>query len=391
MERESGSFRGSRIRPPVPEKLGNAKQGLKMRGEKIPVGIVGCGAISGIYFKNLRTGFDGVRVKACADRVESRARARADEYPGVIAMSTEALMADPEIRIVINLTTPPGHYPVAMQAIASGKSVYNEKPLARTRAEGREILRAAARAGVRVGGAPDTFLGAGLQTCRSRIDSGAIGTPLGAQAFMFCRGHEHWHPDPDFYYKAGGGPMFDMGPYYLTALVSLLGPVRRVTGSARISFPRRTITSQPRAGEIIDVEVPTHVCGILDFASGAVGTIATSFDVWGSETPRIEIFGSEGTLSVPDPNGFGGPVRLRRAHASEWEEVPLVKGFTENMRGAGPADLAEAIRHGRPHRANGELAYHVLDLMHAVLEASEEGRHISIESSCRRPEVLETR
>lgn len=356
-----------------------------MSVEKIPVGIVGCGNISGIYFKNLCTVFDNVTVRACADLDVSRAQTRAGEYPGVAVLSTGELLADPEIRIVLNLTTPPGHYPLAMQAIRAGKSVYNEKPLALTRAEGREMLQAAARAGVRVGGAPDTFLGAGIQTCRSLIDSGAIGTPVGAQAFMLCRGHEHWHPEPDFYYQAGGGPMFDMGPYYLTALVSLLGPVRRVTGSARISFPRRTITSRPRCGESIDVEVPTHICGIMDFASGAVGTIATSFDVLGSETPCIEIFGSEGTLSVPNPNGFGGPVRIQRDRASEWEEVPLVEGFTENTRGAGPADLADALLHNRPHRAHGELAYHVLDLMHAFHDASEQERHIHLESTCERP------
>jgi len=349
------------------------------------IGIVGCGNISGIYFKNLCTVFKNVTVKACADLDPARAEAKATEYPGVEVTTLEAMLADPAIDIIVNLTTPQGHYPVAMQAVKAGKHVHGEKPLTLTRDEGRALLAAADEAGVRVGNAPDTFLGAGIQTCRRLIDAGAIGEPIGAQAFMLCRGHESWHPDPEFYYKTGGGPMFDMGPYYLTALVSLLGPIRRVTGSARISFPQRTITSQPKHGAVIDVEVPTHIAGIMDFANGAIGTITTSFDVWASETPRIEIFGSEGTLSVPDPNGFGGPVRLRAAGAKEWEDVPLRAGFPENGRGIGPADMADAITTGRPHRASGELAYHVLDLMHAFHDASAQDGHVAIESTCERP------
>lgn len=349
------------------------------------IGIVGCGNISGIYFKNLCTVFRNVTVKSCADLDPARARAKAGEYPGVSACSLDDMLADPEIDIIVNLTTPQGHYPVAKQAVAAGKHVHGEKPLTLTRKEGRALLAAAARAGVRVGNAPDTFMGAGIQTCRQLIDEGAIGDPIGAQAFMLCHGHESWHPDPEFYYKTGGGPMFDMGPYYLTALVSLLGPVRRVTGSARISFPQRTITSAKKNGQKIAVEVPTHVTGVMDFASGAIGTIVTSFDVWMSETPRIEIFGSEGTLSVPDPNCFGGPVRIRRMNDKEWREVPLSRGFVENGRGIGPADMADAIAGGRPHRASGEMAYHVLDLMHAFHDASEKGRHITLESTCERP------
>jgi Predicted dehydrogenases and related proteins len=220
------------------------------------------------------------------------------------------------------------------------------------------------------------------------IDDGAIGQPVAAVAFMVNHGPEHWHPDPDFYYQIGAGPMFDMGPYYLTALVNLIGPVRRVTGSARITTPERTITSAPKFGTTIRVNTPTHVAGLLDFASGAVGTIITSFDVWGSTLPRIEIYGTEGTLSVPDPNTFGGPVRLNRAGSREWEDVPLTHGYAENSRGIGLADMAAAIRSGRPHRANGALAYHVLDLMHAFHDASDQGRHIEVESTCERPAPL---
>lgn len=356
--------------------------------ETTKLGIVGCGNISGIYFKNLCTVFSNVAVKACADLDPERTAAKIKEYPAVQACTLDEMLADPEIKIIVNLTTPQGHFPVAMQAVAAGKHVYSEKPLTLTRDEGQKLLAAAAQAGVMVGNAPDTFLGAGIQTCRRLIEDGVIGTPIGAQAFMLCHGHESWHPDPEFYYKVGGGPMFDMGPYYLTALVSLLGPVKRVTGSTRISFAQRTITSAKKNGQIIDVEVPTHVTGIMDFASGAIGTITTSFDVWASETPRIEIFGSEGSLSVPDPNTFGGPVRIRLRGDKEWRELPLTCGFEPNGRGIGPSDMADAIRTGRLHRANGDLAYHVLDLMHAFHDASANGSHVAIESTCEKPALM---
>jgi predicted dehydrogenase len=207
-----------------------------------------------------------------------------------------------------------------------------------------------------------------------------IGEPVAAVAFMTGHGPEAWHPDPEFFYKPGAGPMFDMGPYYLTALISLLGPIARVTGSTRISFPERTIGSGPKQGQQIAVETPTHVAGVLDFAGGAVATIITSFDVWAANLPRIEIYGSEGSLSVPDPNTFGGPVRIRLAKDKEWRDVPLTHGYTENSRGLGVADMAGAIREGRPHRASGELAYHVLDVMAAFEEASTAGHHVAITS-----------
>lgn len=355
------------------------------------VGIVGCGNISDIYFKNLCHVFENVQVTSCADLVRARADEKAAAYPGVKVATLDAMLADPEIDIILNLTTPPGHFPVAKQAVEAGKSVHNEKPLTLTRDEGQTLLELAAIHNVRVGSAPDTFLGAGIQTCIRLVEEGTVGDVIGAHAFMLCHGHESWHPDPAFYYHPGGGPMFDMGPYYLTALVALMGPAKRVTGSARISFPARTITSEPKQGEVIEVQVPTHIHGILDFASGAVGTIATSFDVWASETPRIEVFGSEGTLSVPDPNTFGGPVRIRRAGGEAWDEVPLTGAYAENSRGIGVADMASALEAGRPHRANGELAYHVLDIMHAIHDASDQGRHIQLESACARPEALSER
>jgi|TARA_Y100000310_G_C20685821_1_gene818899 predicted dehydrogenase len=356
--------------------------------KKTGIGIVGCGNISGIYFKNLYTVFENVEVVACADLIASRAEAKVAEYPGVRIATLDEILADPEIDIVVNLTTPQGHFPVATQAVAAGKNVHNEKPVVLTREEGKQLLQAAASKSVRVGGAPDTFMGGGIQTCRKLIDEGCIGEPIGAQAFMLCHGHESWHPDPEFYYEVGGGPMFDMGPYYLTALVSLLGPVKRVTGSTRISFPERTITSDKKYGRKVKVQVPTHVTGVLDFATGAIGTITTSFDVWSANVPPIEIFGTEGSLSVPDPNGFGGVPKIKRMGAESWSEVPLSHAYATNSRGIGPADMAGAIVAGRPHRASGELAYHVLDIMHAIHDASDSGQHVAIESTCERPDPL---
>ncbi len=354
--------------------------------DPVKVGLVGCGNISSIYFQNCQS-FPILKLVACADLIPERAQAKAQEF-GVEARSVEGILTDPEIEVVLNLTIPRAHAEVALQALEAGKSAYNEKPLAITREDGRQMLELASARGVRVGCAPDTFLGAGIQTCRKLIDDGWIGEPVAATAFMTCHGHESWHPDPEFYYKVGGGPMFDMGPYYLTALVSLLGPVRRVTGEARITFPERVITSRPKYGTVIEVDVPTHVAGVLEFASGAIGTIITSFDVWHAELPRIEIYGSEGTLSVPDPNCFGGPVRLRRAEADAWSEIPLSHGYSENSRGLGVADMAYGLRSGRPHRASGELAYHVLDIMHAFHDAAREGRHVTLESTCTRPAPL---
>jgi predicted dehydrogenase len=352
--------------------------------ERKKIGIVGCGNISDIYCE-ANNKFDILDIVACADLDIARAQAKAEQHNISRACSTTELLADPDIEIVVNLTIPQAHAEVALAAVEAGKSVYNEKPLTISREDGIKLLEMAGEKGVRVGGAPDTFLGGGLQTCRKLIDDGEIGEPVAATAFMTCHGHESWHPDPEFYYKIGGGPMFDMGPYYLTALVSMLGPVKRVTGSARITFPERTITSQPKSGQKITVDVPTHVVGVLDFTGGAVATLITSFDVWFAELPRIEIYGTKGSLSVPDPNTFGGPVRIRQAGDEAWREVPLAYDYAENSRGLGVADMAHALRSGRAHRANGEMAFHVLDLMHAIHEASDQGRHINLESSCQRP------
>jgi predicted dehydrogenase len=358
-----------------------------MNDPRAKIGVVGCGNISGIYLQAGDT-FEILEIVACADLVVERAREQAAKYGVPRACTTEELLADPEIEIVVNLTNPDAHADVGMRAVEAGKSVHNEKPLTATREQGRRLLDAAHARGVRVGGAPDTFLGAGLQTCRKLIDDGEIGEPVGATAFMLCHGHESWHPNPAYYYQPGAGPMFDMGPYYLTALVTLIGPVRRVSGSARTTFPERTITSQPLYGTRIEVNTPTHVAGVLEFDNGAIGTIVTSFDVWAHELPRIEIYGTKGSLSVPDPNTFGGPVRIWRTGAAGWRDVPLTHGYAQNSRGIGVADMAYALRSGRPHRASGELAYHVLDVMHAVFESAREGRRIELGSTCSRPAPL---
>jgi len=351
----------------------------------VKIGIIGCGNISPIYCQNAQK-MEILDLVACSDIIPQRAQARAAEFNIPKACATEELLDDPEIQIVLNLTVPKAHAEVALAAVEAGKSVYNEKPLAVTRNDGRTILQAASTNGALVGCAPDTFFGAGIQTCRKLIDDGWIGEPIGATAFMMCHGHESWHPDPEFYYQRGGGPMLDMGPYYLTALVCLMGPLRRVTGSTRITFPERTITSEPKYGAKITVEVPTHVIGVMEFASGALGTIITSFDVWAHELPWIEVYGTEGTLSVPDPNTFGGPVRIWRN--GEWRQVPLTHRYAENSRGLGVADMAYALRSGRPHRASGELAYHVLDVMQAFHEASQAGKHVELASTCARPAPL---
>ncbi|WP_270168359.1 Gfo/Idh/MocA family protein [Paenibacillus sp. SYP-B4298] len=355
---------------------------------KMKVGIIGCGNISKIYFTNLQK-YEEVEVYACADLDVSRAEARAAEFGVGKAYSVDELIADPAVEIVVNLTIPQAHAEVSIRALEAGKHVYVEKPLAVTREEAKAMLDTASRKGLRLASAPETFLGGGIQTCRKLVDDGAIGTPISISGFMICGGHESWHPDPAFYYKRGGGPMFDMGPYYLTAFVNLLGPMRRVTGSAVISYPERTIMSEPKRGEVVQVETPTHIAGVIDFVSGAVGTLITSFDAKaGSSLPSIELHGSAGTLLIPDPNLFGGEVKLRRAGSWEWEKIELTHSYIDNDRGVGVADMARAIQAGEPHRASGELAYHVLEAMHGFHDASAEGRHYELQSRCERPEPM---
>jgi predicted dehydrogenase len=351
------------------------------------VGVIGCGFISGIYLKNMPR-FAALDVVACADIAPGRAEQVAAANPGIEAMSVEALLADPSVDIIVNLTPPFAHHEIAKASLSAGKHVHGEKPLTVSFDEATELLALAKKMGKRIGCAPDTFLGAGIQTCRQLIDAGAIGEPVAATAFMTNHGHESWHPAPAFYYQRGGGPMLDMGPYYLTALVNLMGPVAAVSGSTRVTFPERTIGSEPLRGTKIKVETPTHVTGAVNFASGAVATVITSFDVWSADLPRVEIYGTEGSLSVPDPNTFGGPVRVWRSGKGEWEEVAVTRPFAENSRGVGVADMAVAIANKAPHRASGDLAAHVLETMLAFERSSDSGRRIELTTTCEKPEPL---
>lgn len=348
------------------------------------IGVIGCGDISGIYLTNLTRRFRNTRVIACASRTPERTIKIAEAY-GIMACTVEELLQNPEIEIVLNLTTPDAHYAISDAILSAGKHLYTEKPLAITRDEGKKLLAKAKEKNLLIGSAPDTILGAGLQTCRKLIDEGLIGEPVSAVAFMMNHGPEDWHPNPEFYYQIGGGPMFDMGPYYLSALVHLIGPVKKVSAFTRITFPQRTITSEVKYGKVIEVEVPTHVAGLLEFHNGAVGTLITSFDVWAAQVPRIEIYGTEGTLSVPDPNTFGGPVRVRLKNQSDFSDIPLSHPYEENSRGLGVADMVQALDANRTNRVSGQLAYHVLDIMHGFHDAAGSGRHVFLESFCERP------
>ncbi len=346
-------------------------------GAKLNVGIIGCGDICGQYVQNINASESAEVVSVC-DLDPDRAQAAAGRF-GLRAVSLAELLADPGVQIVVNLTNPAAHAALNLQVIQSGKHVYSEKPLAITLTDAFNLRAAAQEKGVRVGAAPDTFLGGSLQTCRELLDQGAIGRPIAAAAFLATHGPEETHPNPAFYYQPGAGPMLDLGPYTLTSLVALFGPALSVAASARTSFTEREIHTQPLYGEKIRVEVPTHIQGVVDFESGLVASVTNSFDVWASRQPLLEIYGSEGSLSLPGPNKFNGPVLLKRAGEQQWSTAPLV--LPANLgRGIGVVDLAEAIQTGRPHRANAELACHVLDLLHAFIESSHTGRRIAIES-----------
>lgn len=351
------------------------------------VGIVGCGVIAKVYAEKLNA-LPFIDLVACADIDAERASAFAAEHAIPRALSVDELLTDDGVDMVVNLTIPQAHATVSRAALDAGKSVYCEKPLALTVKEGRELVAVARSKGLRIGSAPDTFLGAGLQTCRSLIDSGAIGEPLAANGFMLSPGPEAWHPRPQIFYEYGAGPMFDMGPYYFTALVMLLGPARRITGSARISRAERIIGSEPLKGQRIKVQVPTHVSSVVDFVSGPVATLVTSFDVQASRNRYIEIYGTEGTLAVPDPNTFGGKVQIKKHPRDDWRDIPLTHGNAQQSRGIGLADMVRGAQRNRPHRASGELALHVLDLMESSIRASEIGAHITLETTCPRPEPL---
>ncbi|OUM43279.1 Gfo/Idh/MocA family protein [Arthrobacter sedimenti] len=357
-------------------------------GEPLNVGIIGCGAIVAQYLKTLPS-LPSVNLRAVADLDFSRAEAVAASQDGVRALTVDELLADPGIDTVLNLTIPAAHAEVATRAIAAGKHVYGEKPLAANTSQARKVLALADEAGVRVGCAPDTVLGTGIQTARHAIDSGMIGRPISATATMVTPGHERWHPNPDFYYVPGGGPLLDMGPYYVTALVTLLGPVTSVIGAASHTRKERTIGGGPRAGETIPVSIDTHVTGVLVHESGALSTLVMSFDAVQTRSSNIEIHGEQASLTVPDPNYFDGEVSICTLANREigWETIPTSAGYIGAGRGYGLADMALTPA-SEQHRANGQLAYHVLDVMESLLRSAADGSSVPVLSTAERPAAV---
>lgn len=371
------------------------------------VGLIGCGRISDIYLRTLAR-LPGIEVVACASLDITESRAKAAEHGVPRACEPEAILADPGIDAVLNLTIPAAHAEISIAALEAGKHVYSEKPFVTERAEGLRILDLARRRGLLVGNAPDTFLGGRWQTVRRLIDEGAIGRPTGVFAHVGTHGTERHNPNPDFYYARGGGPLLDLGPYYLTAMVSCLGPVKRVAGLSRRTFARRMIENGPRSGAWMPVEVDTHSVSLLEFECGVIGDMTMSFDVWDSEAPRFEIYGEDGTICIPDPdpvhgaNLFQGEVWFRTRATSRWTHQPrpagredwdvaaVLHGHNEDSRGLGLLDLAHASAEGRAPRASGEMAFHVFDVMDAIDRAPRLGSYQSIESTCARPDPLPT-
>ena len=369
------------------------------------VGLVGCGRISDIYIENCAK-FDGVEIVACASLDLEESRAKADQHHIPRACGVEDIMSDPDIDCVLNLTIPAAHADIALRAVQAGKHVYSEKPIVTDLEEGKQLLAAAQQAGVLVGNAPDTFLGGRWQTVRRLIDDGVIGRPTGVSAHVGTHGTERHNPNPDFYYQPGGGPLLDLGPYYLTAMIFCLGPIARVAGMASRAFDRRMIENGPRHGEWMPVEVDTHSLSLLEFDSGVIGSMMISFDIWDSETPRFEIYGEEGTICIADPdpvhgaNIFGGEVLYRTRDSARWTHQPRPQGrdswqvaachhgYNLNSRGLGLLDLAHAVAERRPPRASGALACHVFEVMDAIAASPAAGRFKEIDSRCDRPDPL---
>lgn len=375
---------------------------------KVKVGIVGCGVISHTYISNIQSMFRWLDITACSALHIENAKRTAERYGIPKACSTEELLADPEIEIVINLTIPAIHTEINKQILNAGKHLYCEKPFALSLDDAKEVLALAKSKGLMVGAAPETFLGAGMQTCRKVIDDGWIGTPISATANMMSYGTETWHTSPEFYYKEGAGPMLDMGPYYLTALVSLLGPISRTSCFSRIGQKTRKIYSLPKRGESIEVEVPTTYNGIMEFASGVSANINMTFDAWMSSMPKLEIYGTEGTLLLPDPNYFGGKIKIIRKekvldslNLYGGEEIPYSSDYKdlqeipqiymqpmEYIRGLGVLDMAYAFVYGRKHRTNEELIYHVTEAMLSFDVSARTGEIYNMTSTCDRPEPM---
>lgn len=361
------------------------------------VGIIGCGNISGAYLA-LAPMFRGIEIRACADLVDEAARASARQF-GIRAQSVDALLSADDIDIVLNLTVPAAHYEISALAVEAGKHVYSEKPFVLSLRDGSALAGAARRRGVRVGSAPDTFLGGSHQLARRLVDAGAVGRITSGTCFVMGHGMEHWHPDPDFFFKPGAGPVLDIGPYYVTNLIQLLGPVKRVAALSATPSAERVITSRPRRGERIAVETPTTIQSLLEFDNGATVMFAASWDVWQHGHEHMELYGETGTLHLPDPNYFGGTLTMTRRRDKvkrlpAWDHPFGVanefgqSGGLANYRGAGLCDMALAIAADRPHRCSLELALHAVDVMTSILESGETGRFVALSTTCARPEPL---
>jgi predicted dehydrogenase len=357
--------------------------------KRLNVAVVGAGMISSVYLANL-TGFKVVKVKAVADIIPEKAQKMAGDFNVEKSCSVEEVLEDPNIDLIVNITVPKAHAEISLKAISAGKNVYSEKPLATNREDGKKLLEAARTHDVRVGCAPDTFLGGGFQTARKLLDDGWIGKPVAAVAFRADHGPDE-HPNGAFFYQKGGGPLFDMGPYYLTDLVNLLGSAKKVTAMTRISYPERTELSKPPWGKIVNVEVPTLITGSIEFHSGVLCATVNTFDVWGTHLPHIEIYGTTGSISVPNPNRYGGNTLIKRVDQENWSEVPPMGGFINDpmdFRGIGVLDMVLAILGKREHRANLNVAYHVLDIMQSYYDSAESEKVAHVDSTCKRPEPL---
>lgn len=362
------------------------------------VGIIGCGNISTAYFK-LIPSYNNIKVVACTDINMDAARQRADEF-GVVAQDMDALLANPEVDVVVNLTVPDAHFAVSKRALEAGKHVYSEKPFVLSLAEGEELKRIADAKGLKVGSAPDTFMGGTHQMARSLIEAGKIGTVTSGTAHVLSPGMEAWHPNPDFFFKPGGGPILDMGAYYVSNLLNLIGPVRRVVASANKGKEKRTIGSGPREGEDVPVIVPTNYHAILEFESGASVAFTASWDVWSHRHPNMELYGTDGAIFVPDPNFFGGELlvsgteRNNAAPVELWDH-PMIEpnwetphGMLSNYRGLGLADMMAAVAEGRDYRCSIERALHVMDVLLSILKSAEEGAFVEISTLCTQPALF---
>ena len=360
-----------------------------MKNGKVGIGFVGVGCISDIYLKNCTDMFCEIEVVGVCDLIRERAEEGAKKY-GISKIYGDMyeLFADPEVDIVLNITRPYEHYEVTKAALMAGKHVFSEKPLSPRFEEGVELVNLAKSKGLMLGGAPDTFLGAGCQEARRLIDSGEIGDIVGARAMFCSHGPEFWHENCEFIYKYGGGPMLDMGPYYVTHLVNLLGRAKSVMGYTKVSFKERPMLCGPKEGKLMRVEVPTYTQGVIEFECGAIVSLFCTFDIYSMVNSQLEIYGTTGTIKVPDPNGFGGVVKLmhgNKGRATEYTEVPLEFNYQGKCRGLGLADMAKALSKGRTHRCHYEQQLHVLEIMTAFEKSSTTGKKIVLTTPYSRP------